>query len=113
MKLTPEQAEKAVQHLSNGSRIVESARMIEVSWSDFASAWTDGRTDSENGRDTDEAKFYRSAQAARARHCATKRGAAQQSALHRVDAYSGQVGGFLALRGGSHAIGGGRRAHIL
>jgi hypothetical protein len=30
-------------------------------------------------------------------------GAAQQSALHRVDAYSGRVGGFSALRGGSHA----------
>jgi hypothetical protein len=86
VNLSTEQAEKAVEHLSNGSRIVEAARMVETAWSAFASDWTAGRTDSESNCDTPEASFYRAAQAARARHCATKRALAAATAGSRESA---------------------------
>jgi hypothetical protein len=83
VRLSAEQTADAIRHLSNGSRIVESARMVHAAWSDFAADWVAGRTDHETNQDTPEAKFYREAQAARARHCATKRAMAAATAGSR------------------------------
>jgi hypothetical protein len=86
MRLTAEQAAKSVEHLSNGSQIIEASRMVESAWSDFSADWTAGRSDSEAGLDTPEASWYRQAQAARARHCATKRALAAATAGSRESA---------------------------
>ncbi|MGZ8707472.1 MAG: hypothetical protein ACXW0R_08810 [Gaiellaceae bacterium] len=73
MKLTSEQAEKAIQHLGNGARIREACDMVHASWRDFSSTWIAGRNDSEAGKVSQDATFFREARAARARHIATRR----------------------------------------
>lgn len=86
MRLTPDQAEKAIEYLGNGARIVEASRMVSAPWPAFAADWNDGRADSEAGTDTVEADFYRRAQAARSRHCAVKRATAAATAGSRESA---------------------------
>ena len=86
MRLSADQAAKAIEHIGNGSRIVEAARMVGTAWADFAADWVAGRTDHETNQYTPEATFYREAQAARARHCATKRAMAAATAGSRESA---------------------------
>jgi hypothetical protein len=86
LRLSADQAAKAIEHIGNGSRIVEAARMVGTAWADFAADWVAGRTDHETNQDTPEATFYREAQAARARHCATKRAMAAATAGSRESA---------------------------
>lgn len=86
MNLTPEQAEAAIRHMGNGARISEAARMVLAPYSALSSDWTTGRADAEQNRDSDEASFYRGAQAARSRHVATARARAQAAAGTRESA---------------------------
>lgn len=84
--MTADQRERVVRYLGNGAKLREAADMVGAAWSDFAEDWTSGRKDSEAGRDSDVATFYRDARAARSRNIAEKRAEAAAAAGSRVSA---------------------------
>lgn len=86
MRLTTEQTDGVLANLANGATIREAARMVGASWATFAADWTAGRSDHESDRDTEEATFYRRAQAARSEHCAKARAQARAAAGSRESA---------------------------
>lgn len=86
MRLSAEQIDGVFANLSNGATIREAALMVGASWATFAADWTSGRTDHEADRDTEEATFYRRAQAARSEHCAKARAQARAAAGSRESA---------------------------
>lgn len=84
--MTAEQREAAVRHLGNGATLHETASLVHVSQAIFRLDWVEGRRDSEQGEDTDAARWYRDAQAARARKKATLRAQAEAVAGSRESA---------------------------
>jgi hypothetical protein len=78
--MTAEQRADAVRYLANGGTLREVAAMIHSPWSAFSKDWGLGRGDSENGRESELATWYRESQAARARKRATLRALASETA---------------------------------
>lgn len=77
MNLTPEQREQVVSWLEGPAKIEQAGRMLAVPYADFVEDWTTGRADSDHRRDTEAARFYQDAQAARHRYIATLRSDAE------------------------------------
>jgi hypothetical protein len=86
VRLSAQQIEGVLANLGNGATIREAALMVGASWATFSADWTSGRTDHEADRDTEEATFYRRAQAARSEHCAKARAQARAAAGSRESA---------------------------
>ncbi len=81
-----EQRASVVCHLGNGATLREAASLVSAAWRDFVADWAAGRTDSEGGHESDEAAWYREAQASRARKRATLRALAATTAGTRESA---------------------------
>jgi hypothetical protein len=78
--MTAKQRSEVVRLLSQGARLRDAAAMVRTPFADFSAEWGSGRADSEHGRESDLASWYRDAMAARHTVIATERALASQTA---------------------------------